>query len=178
MVRACAHETAGRRQYPKHNPPNNMRLTMARNRRSFIIPKYMGLAAVGALAAVLRLNAADPPTRLLQAEDPTCRGAREDPRTIDCKRDWIFDRCTTFAIEHEAAFEAIKGCTLEAELLIDYCGATLPGVNEEEGRGWPGTEPCPVRFSVNGPRRERRVSPRFAPLSRACARPEKPDFFL
>jgi hypothetical protein len=77
----------------------------------------MGLAAVGALVAVLRLNAADPPTSLPQAEDPTCR---EDPRTIDCKRDWIFDRCTTFAIEHEAAFEAIKGCTLETELLIDY----------------------------------------------------------
>jgi hypothetical protein len=96
---------------------------MAWNRANFIIPKHMGLAAVGALAALLRLNAADPPTRLPQAEDPTCR---EDPRTIDCKRDWIFDRCTTFAIEHEAAFEAIKGCTLEAELLIDYCGATPP----------------------------------------------------
>lgn len=99
---------------------------MAQNRGSFIIPKHLGLAAVGALAAVLRLNAADPATRLPQAEDPTCHGAREDPRTIDCKRDWIFDRCTTFAIEHEAAFEAIKGCTLEAELLIDYCGATPP----------------------------------------------------
>jgi hypothetical protein len=96
---------------------------MARNRGSFIIPKHMGLAAVAALAAALRLNAADPPTRLPQAEDPTCR---EDPRTIDCKRDWIFDRCTTFSIEHEAAFEAIKGCRLETELLIDYCGATPP----------------------------------------------------
>jgi len=99
---------------------------MTRNRRSLIRPRHRGLVAVGALAAVLRLNAADPPAELPQAEDPTCHGAREDPRTIDCKRDWIFDQCTTFAIEHEAAFEAIKGCTLEAELLIDYCGATPP----------------------------------------------------
>ena len=90
-------------------------------------PRHMGLAAVGALAAaVLRLNAADMPPGLPQAEDPTCRGAREDPRTIDCKRDWIFDHCTTFAIEHKATFEAIKDCTLEAELLTDYCAATPP----------------------------------------------------
>jgi hypothetical protein len=90
-------------------------------------PRHMGLAAVGALAAaVLRLNAADPSPGLPQAEDPTCRGAREDPRTIDCKRDWIFDHCTTFAIEHKATFEAIKDCTLEAEFLTDYCAATPP----------------------------------------------------
>ena len=90
--------------------------------------RHMVLVAVGALAAaVLRLNAADPPPGgLPQAEDPTCRGASEDPRTIDCKRDWIFDHCTTFAIENEAAFEAINDCTLEAELLIDYCAVTPP----------------------------------------------------
>jgi hypothetical protein len=95
-------------------------------------PRHMGLAAVGALAAAaLRLNAADPPPGLPQPGDPTCRGAREDPRTIDCKRDWIFDRCTTFAIEHEAAFEAIKDCTLKAEILTDYCAATPPWCQEK-----------------------------------------------
>jgi hypothetical protein len=90
-------------------------------------PRHMGLAAVGALAAaVLCLNAADPPPGPTQAGDPTCCGAREDPRTINCKRDWIFDHCTTFAIEHKAAFEAIKDCTLEAEILTDYCAAIPP----------------------------------------------------
>lgn len=97
-------------------------------------PRHRELVAVGALAAaVLRLNAADPTPSLPQAEDSTCRGKWEDldPRTRDCKRDWIFDHCTTFAIEHEAAFEAIKDCTLEAELLTDYCAAPPPGVNRK-----------------------------------------------
>ncbi len=83
----------------------------------------MGFIAVGTLAAaVLHLNAADPPP----GGDLTCRGAREDPHTVDCKRDWIFDHCTTFAIEHEATFEAINECTLEANLLKDYCAAIPP----------------------------------------------------
>ncbi len=74
-------------------------------------------------AAVFRLNAAAP---LPQADEQTCRGAREDPRAIDCKRHWIFDHCTTFAIEHKAAFEAIKDCTLEVERVTDYCAAIPP----------------------------------------------------
>ena len=85
-------------------------------------PRHIGFAVIGTLAVVvLRLNAADPPPG-----DLTCRGAREDQHTIDCKRGWIFDHCTTFAIEHEATFEAINECTLEANLLKDYCAATPP----------------------------------------------------
>jgi hypothetical protein len=97
-------------------------------------PRYIKLAAIGAITAtVLRLDAADLPPDLSQAEDSTCPGKWEDPgpRTGDCKRDWIFGHCTTFAIEHEAAFAAIQDCTLDAELFADYCEAIPPWCQED-----------------------------------------------
>ena len=98
-------------------------------------PRHVKLAAIAALTAtVLHLDAADLPLDLSQAENYTCGENWEDggPRTGECKRDWIFGNCTTFAIEHEAAFEAVKDCMLEAELFIDYCGAIPPWCQKNE----------------------------------------------